>query len=193
MRFGERDFVASMPGKAATGREVTFWDHVRPGILADIKKAERQVSRSKLLLGSGRPVIGGLLLLNTNDELLPVDLMQKIVETRIGVSWSRSQLRSFDFAIGGVLDMTWADRHPQHCFLLEKKSEREIVHVVIQRVWEAWKSFLIDGIGKSAHEAFVARDRPGEPDLGAMFCGKLQIRNPGDPLSDGLVRAFPDG
>jgi hypothetical protein len=177
-----RQFTTVSPTQVTIGPESLtagdwdrFYGKFRPSVSDHLKKAARQLKETDALLPaeSHRPRFCGLLLVNSGDYNLPLDLMFRLVEWRTKREWHRGSFSRLDFVSCLTVDLVRAGQHPMQGRHIVRPEPHALLPSVIRRVYENWLTYYADAIG--AQVAFDP-DAPG-PDaplvLSGAFVGKL--------------------
>jgi hypothetical protein len=91
-----------------------FYRKFRPSITKHLGKAARQLKETDAILPRQphRPRFCGLLLINSGDYNLPLDLMFRLVEWRTKREWQAGKFSKLDFVSCLTVDLIRADQHP---------------------------------------------------------------------------------
>lgn len=159
------------------GRWLTFHDSVRPKILKDLKKANRQLAGVEELLAERYSrVVRGVMLFNTADYQLSNDLLRVIIDRRMTESWGADHFRAIDFVIFGTIDLGRQGRLPYEVFMKLRTIADQMLRDVPGKFFEDWQSYVIREIGEGAHKEFCDQKKMDGADLSTSFEGKLQRR-----------------
>lgn len=103
------------PDSLTTSQWNHFYRKFRPNIAGHLDKAARQLkSTAAFLPEMNRRRAYGVIMVNTGDFNLPVDLMHRLVEFHAKRKWKAGRFSHIDFVICVMMDMVRTGQHPLH-------------------------------------------------------------------------------
>ncbi len=160
-----------------TARQMsTLAEKFRPAIPEHMKKAARQLKETdQMLPETGLPRFGGILLVNTNDYDLPLDLMHSIAHIEGHRQWKDGRFSKLDFVSCYVVDLFIEGQSPMQGVHVARSLESDILTGAIRFVFEQWLVYYGEAIG-----AQIWFDPEGlEPQhtriVDKPFSGKIQL------------------
>ncbi len=152
-----------------------FYGKFRPSITEHMKKAARQLKETDALLPPDpqKPRYCGLLLINSGDYNLPLDLMSRLVEWRSKREWHRGFFSKLDFVSCLTVDLFRADQHPMQGRHIVRPEPHSLLSGVVRTVYEHWLHYYAEAIGAKVEFKPGANVRDAPLVLSGTFAGKL--------------------
>jgi len=152
-----------------------FYGKFRPSITDHIKKGARQLKETDMLLATDprRPRFCGLLLINSGDYNLPLDLMFRLVEWRSKREWHRGFFSKLDFASCLTVDLMRADQHPMQARHIVRPEAHALLPEAVRMFYERWLHYYAAAIGAMVEFKPHAPVRDAPLVLSGAFAGKL--------------------
>jgi len=170
------------PASLSTHDWNRFYQKFRPGVSKHLEKAARQLKQTDGLLPSDveRPRFRGLLLINTGDFNLPLDLMFRLVEWRCKREWKLGNFSKLDFVTCLVVDMVRPDQHPLQGRFIVRPGPHALLSPVVRHIYDRWLHYFADAIGAGVTFEPGEEESPESPFVvGGAFAGKIQWVPPG--------------
>jgi len=156
-----------------------FYGKFRPGVTGHLKKAARQLKETDRLLPPPmeRPRLCGLLLINTGDYNLPLDLMFRLVEWRTKREWKAGNFSKLHFVSCLTVDLLRRDQHPLKGRHIAHPEPHDLLPGAVQYVYERWLHYYAAAIG--AEVTFQPDAALGESPLllDGAFAGKIRMKH----------------
>ena len=156
---------------------VSQWNHFyrkfRPNVPGQLDKAARQLkSTSAFLPPSNRRRAYGVIMVNTGDFNLPVDLLHRLVEFHAKRKWEAGRFSHVDFVICMMMDMLKTGQHPLHGRCLVRTVEDTALAVGVHHLFDRWVRYGAAAVGAEA--AFEPSGGAEEPlQLSGGVTGKI--------------------
>lgn len=116
-----------------------FYAKFRPNVSRHLDKAARQLKSTAEMLppGSKRRAYG-VILVNTGDFNLPVDLMHRLVEFHTKRKWKAGRFSHVDFVMCMMMDMIKNGQHPLHGRCLVRSLEDGALVEGVHHLYDRW-------------------------------------------------------
>jgi len=157
-----------------------FYKSFRPSITDHLDKASRQLKQTDRLLRAegGKPRFCGVMLINSGDYNLPLDLMYRLVEWRTKNMWKSGRYSKLDFVSCLTIDMIREGQHPLQGRHIGRTADATLTRAV-HYIYDRWLFYCADAIGMELE--FRPHETMADPplQLSGQFQGK--IRRVGEP------------
>lgn len=172
---GERLWIE--PDSLSKADWAHFYGKFRPSVTKHLTRAAQQLKQTDLRLPPPRvgPRLCGLLLINTGDYNLPLDLMFRLVEWRVKREWHRGQFSKLDFVTCLTVDFApRAQQHPLQGRHILRPSPHLLLGRAVWHLYDRWLHYFANAIGATVelHPGPAGQDPP--PDLTGAHSGKLR-------------------
>jgi hypothetical protein len=153
-----------------------FYRTFRPRVTKHLEKAARQLKETDALLleHEGKPRVRGLLLINSGDYNLPLDLMHRLVEWRTKREWKNGFFSKLDFVSCLCVDLIRNDQHPLQGRHIARPNPSPMVEPVVRHIYDRWLHYVAPAIGAEVtfHPGEAMPDPPMR--IGGTFTGKVR-------------------
>jgi hypothetical protein len=164
------------PESLSPGDWANFYRKFRPSVTKHIEKAARQLKETDALLPRQphRPRFCGLLLINSGDYNLPLDLMFRLVEWRTKREWQAGFFSKLDFVSCLTVDLIRADQNPMQGRHIARPDPHALLTDSVRHVYECWLQYYAEAIGAKLefHPEVSMPDPPLV--LSGRFAGKIR-------------------
>lgn len=141
-----------------------FYAKFRPNVPRHLDKAARQLKATAMLLPAvSKPRASGVILVNTGDFNLPVDLMHRLVEFHAKRKWKVGRFSHVDFVMCVMMDMVKTGQHPLHGRCLVRTLEDAALAQGVHHLYDRWIRYGAAALG--AEVVFEPTGRPEEAPL----------------------------
>jgi hypothetical protein len=146
-----------------------FYKGFRPNITTHLDKAASQLKDTLKLLSpeKNRRHMCGVVLLNTGDYNLPLDLMHRLVEWRVKDKWHRGLYSKLDFVICLSVDMVKDGQHPLQGRGIVRDIQDDALVGVMRNIYDKWLRYYAASI-----DAVVEFDPNGTIDAHTQLSGE---------------------
>lgn len=125
-----------------------FYRRFRPNVAGHLDKAARQLkSTAAFLPGTNRRRAHGVIMVNTGDFNLPVDLMHRFVEFHAKRKWKAGRFSHLDFVICVMMDMVKTGQHPLHGRCLVRTLEDAQLAEGARHLFDRWIRYGAEAVG----------------------------------------------
>lgn len=153
-----------------------FYQKFRPSVSKHLEKAARQLRETDALLGcdGARPRMCGLLLINSGDYNLPLDLMFRLVEWRTKREWRLGNFSKLDFVSCLTVDMFRAGQHPLQGRHIVRPAPDPLLSQTVRHIYDRWLHYYAAAI-EAKVEFHPGEESPDPPRiLDGAFAGKIR-------------------
>jgi hypothetical protein len=152
------------PDSLTTAQWSHFYAKFRPNVPRQLDKAARQLKASaELVPPTYKPRAYGVVLVNTGDYNLPVDLMHRLVEFHTKRKWRVGRFSHVDFVMCVMMDMIKTGQHPLHGRCLVRTLEDAALGHGVHHLYDRWIHYGAAAVG--AEVVFEPTKHPEETPL----------------------------
>lgn len=131
---------------------VSQWNHFyrkfRPNVPGQLDKAARQLKATAAFLPpSTRRRAYGVIMVNSGDFNLPVDLLHRLVEFHAKRKWKAGRFSYADFVICVMMDMLKTGQHPLHGRCLVRTMEDAALVAGVHHLFDRWVRYGAAAVG----------------------------------------------
>ncbi len=175
---GERLWIE--PDSLSKADWAHFYGKFRPSVTKHLTRAAQQLKQTDMRLPAPRvgPRLCGLMLINTGDYNLSLDLMFRLVEWRVKREWHRGHFSKLDFVSCLTVDFApRPDQHPLQGHHILRPSPHPLLGRAVWYLYDRWLRYFADAIGATVD--FLPDAGAAEPPyvLGGGYRGKIQRLN----------------
>ena len=163
-----------------------FYKMFRSSVSDHLKTAARQLKSTNSLLPPARGRrVQGVVLVNTGDFNLPIDLLLRLAEWWLKHEWQMGRCSSIEFVRCHAIDMIRDGQNPLYARHIARRATDDMLVAALRYFHDRWIHYGADAIGATVefHEGAVADDVT--PDVSQRYRGKIRFFPPGE---DGASR-----
>jgi len=153
-----------------------FYGKFRPAVSEHLRKAARQLKETdRHLPHSAKPRLCGLVLINSGDYALPLDLMFRLVEWRVKREWQAGHFSKLDFVSCLTVDFAPLEgQHPLQGRHIIRPEPHPLLVGAVRRLYDDWLHYVANALGATV--TFEPGASAPEPPLvlAGAYAGKLQ-------------------
>jgi hypothetical protein len=167
-----------------------FYLKFRPSVSKHLEKAARQLRETDALLPrqGNRPRFCGLLLINSGDYNLPLDLMFRLVDWRTKREWKSGKFSKLDFVSCLTVDLMRANQNPMQGRHIIRPEPPVGLPGTIRLIYEHWLHYYAEAIGACVefHPEMKTVDPPLS--LSGGYAGKICLATLDESSDSGSVK-----
>ena len=164
------------PDSLSRAEWTQFYKKFRPSVSRHLEKAAKQLKQTDAALPGTptRPRICGLLLINSGDFNLPLDLMFRLVEWRTKREWKNGNFSKLDFVSCLTVDLIRDEQNPMQGRHIVRPKPHPSVPPVIYHIYDRWIRYYAAAIG--AEVSFQPDAEMADPPLQLSGGARGKIR-----------------
>lgn len=152
-----------------------FYGKFRPNVVEHLDKAARQIKATQAFLPpTAKRRIGGVVIVNTGDYHVSVDLLARFVEFRLKRMWRAGKYSSIDFAMCFALDMVKEGQHPFHAPAICRSVEDATVASNARFLFDRWIRYGASAVGAEVVFDPTAAAMPHQRQVSGGMTGKVR-------------------
>lgn len=125
-----------------------FYGKFRPNVGEHLDKAAKQIKATNAFLpATAKRRVGGVVIVNTGDYNVSVDLLARLIEFRTKRKWAAGRYSSIDFAMCFALDMVKDGQHPLHAPAICRTVDDPVLVSAVGHLYDRWIHYGAAAVG----------------------------------------------
>jgi|GEM_PF-4858339 len=150
-----------------------FYRRFRPSVTTHLDKAAAQLKDTDGLIGTtSKRRIFGVVVVNSGDYNLSVDLLHRLISWRVQNKWKAGRYSKIDFVSCLAMDMAEEGRHPLHSRHISRDASDRGIETAIRFLFESWLLYGADAVGAEVVFDPDATSAPDPINLETKISGK---------------------